>query len=184
MKNFKSFIQLDEVERVKYKDGIANKMAYASDEVKTKGNRLDNKQAFGEGDAYDKDVKASPKPHDKEAAAQRAKLAALAARKKMKAEEKHPEDVPTPANKLEPEGTKKWLATKKFKKEIKESKFKNDIQRMSVNFDSDKIRISIISPRWGGFNREWSKREEFQKFMDNLFEKYGYRKDSFDIRFV
>jgi hypothetical protein len=83
MKNFKSFIQLDEVERVKYKDGIANKMAYANDEVKTKGNRLDNKQAFGEGDAYDKDVKASPKPNDKEAAAQRAKLAALAARKAM-----------------------------------------------------------------------------------------------------
>jgi len=83
MKNFKSFIQLDEVERVKYKDGIANKMAYASDEVKTKGNRLDNKQAFGEGDAYDKDVKVSPKPHDKEAASQRAKLAALAARKAM-----------------------------------------------------------------------------------------------------
>jgi hypothetical protein len=83
MKNFKSFIQLDEVERVKYKDGIANKMAYANDEVKTKGNRLDNKQAFGEGDAYDKDVKASPKPHDKEAAAARAKLAALAARKAM-----------------------------------------------------------------------------------------------------
>ena len=74
---------MDEVERVKYKDGIANKMAYASDEVKTKGNRLDNKQPFGEGDAYDKDVKASPKPHDKEAAAQRAKLAALAARKAM-----------------------------------------------------------------------------------------------------
>jgi len=83
MKNFKSFIQLDEVERVKYKDGIANKMAYASDEVKTKGNRLDNKQPFGEGDAYDKDVKASPKAHDKEAAAARAKLAALAARKAM-----------------------------------------------------------------------------------------------------
>ena len=48
MKTFKSFIQLDEVARVKYKDGIANKMAYAADEVKTKGNRLDNKQAFGE----------------------------------------------------------------------------------------------------------------------------------------
>jgi len=57
MKTFKSFIQSDEI----------------------------NKQAFDESDAYDKDVKASPKPHDKEAAAQRAKLAALAARKKMKA---------------------------------------------------------------------------------------------------
>ncbi len=83
MKNFKSFIQLDEAERVKYKDGIANKMAYASDEVKTKGNRLDNKQPFGEGDAYDKDIKPSSKPHDKEAATARAKLAALAARKAM-----------------------------------------------------------------------------------------------------
>ena len=83
MKNFKNFIQLDEVERVKYKDGIANKMAYAADEVKTKGNRLDNKQPFGEGDAYDKDIKPSPKPHDKEAATARAKLAALAARKAM-----------------------------------------------------------------------------------------------------
>ena len=55
MKTFKSFIQSDEI----------------------------NKQAFDESDAYDKDVKASPKPHDKEAAAQRAKLAALAARKAM-----------------------------------------------------------------------------------------------------
>jgi len=109
MKNFKSFIQLDEVERVKYKDGIANKMAAVSYLAQTKdpgdlekvgpeevgphdtkkgsgkrpADRLDNKQPFGESDAYDKDVKASPKPHDKEAAAARAKLAALAARKAM-----------------------------------------------------------------------------------------------------
>ena len=55
MKTFKSFIQSDEI----------------------------NKQAFDESDAYDKDVKASPKAHDKEAAAARAKLAALAARKAM-----------------------------------------------------------------------------------------------------
>jgi hypothetical protein len=73
-----------------------------------------------ESDAYDKDVKPSDKPHNKEAAAKRAKLAALVARKKMKGEEKHPEDVATSANKLEPEGTKKWLATK-FKKDIKEA---------------------------------------------------------------
>jgi len=105
MKTFKSFIQLDEVERVKYKDGIANKMAAVSYLAQTKdpgdlekvgpeevgphdtkkgsgkrpADRLDNKQPFGESDAYDKDVKASPKPHDKEAAAARAKLAALAA---------------------------------------------------------------------------------------------------------
>jgi hypothetical protein len=36
-----------------------------------------------ESDAYDKNVKPSDKPHDKEVAAKRAKLAALAARKKM-----------------------------------------------------------------------------------------------------
>ena len=36
-----------------------------------------------ESDAYDKNVKPSDKPHDREAAAKRAKLAALAARKKM-----------------------------------------------------------------------------------------------------
>jgi hypothetical protein len=36
-----------------------------------------------EGDAYDKNVKPSNKPHDKEAAAKRAKIAALFARKKM-----------------------------------------------------------------------------------------------------
>jgi hypothetical protein len=36
-----------------------------------------------ESDAYDKNVKPSDKPHDKDAAAKRAKLAALAARKKM-----------------------------------------------------------------------------------------------------
>ena len=109
MKTFKSFIQLDEVERAKYNTASANKLAAVSylaqtkdpgdlekvgpEEVgphdtktgqgKRKADRLDNKQPFGEGDAYDKDVKASPKPHDKEAAAQRAKLAALAARKAM-----------------------------------------------------------------------------------------------------
>ena len=43
---------MDEVERVKYKDGIANKMAYAADELKTKGNRLDNKQPFGEAESH------------------------------------------------------------------------------------------------------------------------------------
>jgi hypothetical protein len=38
---------------------------------------------LGESDAYDKNVKPSNKPHDKEAAAKRAKIAALFARKKM-----------------------------------------------------------------------------------------------------
>ena len=105
-----------------------------------------------ESDAYDKDVKPSGKPHDKDAAAKRAVLAALAARKKMKAEEKHPEDVPTPANKLEPEGTKKWLATKKFKKEIKEAEgggtsisgigdASNSVKRAQVLLKSTQLRL-------------------------------------------
>jgi len=104
MKTFKSFIQLDEVEKLKLRgaDELApdNKVAEVKplpadlaklgsvDKTKEgqgqrKADRLDNKKPFGESDAYDKDVKASPKPHDKEAAAARAKLAALAARKAM-----------------------------------------------------------------------------------------------------
>jgi len=105
-----------------------------------------------ESDAYDKNVKPSGKPHDKDAAAKRAVLAALAARKKMKAEEKHPEDVATPANKLEPEGTKKWLATKKFKKEIKEAEgggtsisgigdASNSVKRAQVLLKSTQLRL-------------------------------------------
>jgi hypothetical protein len=42
---------------------------------------------INESDAYDKDVKPSDKPHDKEAAAKRAKIAAVMARKKMAKEE-------------------------------------------------------------------------------------------------
>ena len=78
MKNFKSFIQLDEIERVKYKDGIANKMAAVSYLAQTKdpgdlekvgpeevgphdtksgsgkrpADRLDNKQPFGEAESH------------------------------------------------------------------------------------------------------------------------------------
>ena len=78
MKNFKSFIQLDEIERVKYKEGIANKLAAVSylaqvkdpgdlekvgpEEVgphdtksgsgKRPADRLDNKQPFGEAESH------------------------------------------------------------------------------------------------------------------------------------
>jgi hypothetical protein len=78
MKNFKSFIQLDEIERVKYKNGVANKMAAVSYLAQTKdpgdlekvgpeevgphdtktgqgkrpADRLDNKQPFGEVDSH------------------------------------------------------------------------------------------------------------------------------------
>jgi hypothetical protein len=47
------------------------------------GQNRAEKRLAKESDAYDKDVKPSDKPHDKDAAAKRAKLAALAARKKM-----------------------------------------------------------------------------------------------------
>jgi len=78
MKNFKSFIQLDEIERVKYKNGVANKMAAVSYLAQTKdpgdlekvgpeevgphdtksgsgkrpADRLDNKQPFGEAESH------------------------------------------------------------------------------------------------------------------------------------
>lgn len=78
MKNFKNFIQLDEIERVKYKEGIANKMAAVSYLAQTKdpgdlekvgpeevgphdtksgsgkrpADRLDNKQPFGEAESH------------------------------------------------------------------------------------------------------------------------------------
>ena len=47
----------------------------------------DDYRAMNEEDAYDKDVKPSGKPHDKEAAAKRAKAAALAAAKKAKGQD-------------------------------------------------------------------------------------------------
>lgn len=67
----------------------------------------------------------------KNEAASSAQQAAIAiamkkAGKKPKNEQKHPEDEKTPANKLEPEGTKKWLATHgthmKYLKQIKKDK--------------------------------------------------------------
>ena len=78
MKTFKSFIQLDEIERTKYKDAVANKMAAVSYLAQTKdpgdlekvgpeevgphdtkkasgkrpADRLDNKQPFGEAESH------------------------------------------------------------------------------------------------------------------------------------
>ena len=139
------------------KDGKESKKAlhlqvYNMDNHKYELNMYIEEVQLGESDAYDKNVKPSGKPHDKDAAAKRAVLAALAARKKMKAEEKHPEDVTTPANKQEPEGTKKWLATKKFKKEIKEAEgggtsirgtgdASNSVKRAQVLLKSTQLRL-------------------------------------------
>jgi hypothetical protein len=139
------------------KDGKESKKAlhlqvYNMDNHKYELNMYIEEVQLGESDAYDKNVKPSGKPHDKDAAAKRAVLAALAARKKMKAEEKHPEDVTTPANKQEPEGTKNWLATKKFKKEIKEAEgggtsisgtgdASNSVKRAQVLLKSTQLRL-------------------------------------------
>ena len=78
----------------------------------------------------------------------------------------------------------KNVMNKKIKKEIKESIFNEYIQRMSIKFTSDKITISIISPRNRRMNRYWEVRTQFEKFMKDLFEKYGYNKDSFELDFV
>jgi hypothetical protein len=78
----------------------------------------------------------------------------------------------------------KNVMNKKIKKEIKESIFNEYIQRMSIKFESDRIKISIISPRNRRMSRYWDIRTQFEKFMKDLFEKYGYNKDSFGLDFV
>jgi hypothetical protein len=55
---------------------------------------------------------------------------------------------------------------------------------MSIKFTNDKLKISIISPKHRGMNRYWEIRTQFEKFMKDLFEKYGYNKDSFELDFV
>jgi hypothetical protein len=55
---------------------------------------------------------------------------------------------------------------------------------MSIKINSDKLKISIISPRNRRMNRYWDVRTQFEKFMKDLFEKYGYNKDSFELDFV
>jgi hypothetical protein len=80
-----------------------------------------------------------------------------------------------------------WITNvmnKKIKKEIKESIFNEYIQRMSIKITNDKLKISIISPRNRRMNRYWDVRTQFEKFMKDLFEKYGYNKDSFELDFV
>jgi hypothetical protein len=78
----------------------------------------------------------------------------------------------------------KNVMNKKIKKEIKESIFSDYIQRISINFKNDKLKISIISPRHRRMNRYWDIRTQFEKFMSDLFQKYGYNKDSFELDFV
>jgi hypothetical protein len=83
-------------------------------------------------------------------------------------------------------GIDEWITkvmNKKIKKEIKSSDFGKSIQRMSIKVDRDKLSISIVQPRWGGFGYG-DRRTNFEKFVDDLFEKYGYNKESVDLRFV
>jgi hypothetical protein len=83
-------------------------------------------------------------------------------------------------------GVDEWITkvmNKKIKKEIKSSDFGKSIQRMSIKVDRDKLSISIVQPRWGGFGYG-DRRTNFEKFVDDLFEKYGYNKESVDLRFV
>jgi hypothetical protein len=78
----------------------------------------------------------------------------------------------------------KNVMNKKIKKEIKESIFSDYIQRISIKFNNNKLQISIISPRHRRMNRYWDIRTQFEKFMNDLFEKYGYNKESFELDFV
>lgn len=80
----------------------------------------------------------------------------------------------------------KNVMNKKIKKEIKESIFNEYIQRISIKINDydNKLKISIISPRHRRMSRYWDIRIQFEKFMKDLFEKYGYNKDSFELDFV
>jgi len=77
----------------------------------------------------------------------------------------------------------KNVMNKKIKKEIKDSIFGWFIQRMSIKIERDKLKISIVQPRRGGFGYG-DNRTNFYRFMDDLFEKYGYNKESVEIDFV
>jgi arylamine N-acetyltransferase len=54
---------------------------------------------------------------------------------------------------------------------------------MSIKIERDKLKISIVQPRRGGFGYG-DNRTNFYRFMDDLFEKYGYNKESVEIDFV
>jgi hypothetical protein len=54
---------------------------------------------------------------------------------------------------------------------------------MSIKIDKDKLKISIVQPRGNRFGYS-ENRTNFYRFMDDLFEKYGYNKESIDIQFV
>ena len=77
----------------------------------------------------------------------------------------------------------KNVMNNKIKKEIKDSIFGRFIQRMSIKIERDKLKISIVQPRRGGFGYG-DNRTNFYRFMDDLFEKYGYNKESVEIDFV
>jgi hypothetical protein len=69
---------------------VQSKITLAADYIQTAADYMYSEmkeEVMQEEDAYDKDAKSSNKPHDKDAAAKRAKDAALAARKKMTQEE-------------------------------------------------------------------------------------------------
>jgi hypothetical protein len=78
----------------------------------------------------------------------------------------------------------KNVMNKKIKKEIKESIFSDYIQRISIKFNNNKLQISIISPRNRRRFGYGDRRTNFEKFVDDLFEKYGYNKESVDLQFV
>jgi ribosomal protein S3 len=77
----------------------------------------------------------------------------------------------------------KYVMDKKIKKEIKNSIFGKFIQRMSIKVERDRLIISIVQPRYGRFGYG-ENRTNFEKFVEDLFEQYGYNKESIDVQFV
>jgi len=106
-----------------------------------------------ESDAYDKDVKPSDKPHDKEAAAKRAKIAAIAARKKM---------------------AEDW--SKKYKDSIDCSNPKGFSQKAHCA-SKKKVSESIVATIKDKLNK-LKRGNEAQQKADNHFDKAGDPKNA------
>jgi hypothetical protein len=54
---------------------------------------------------------------------------------------------------------------------------------MSIKVERDRLIISIVQPRYGRFGYG-ENRTNFEKFVEDLFEQYGYNKESIDVQFV
>ena len=137
---------------------------------------LDNKRY--ELNMYKEDIDEASSPAQQAAIA----IAMKKAGKKPKNEQTHPEDEKTPANKLEPEGTKKWLATTLKKlKNIKEAEgggttirstgdASDAVKRAQVRLKSTQLRLKhekereAMAKQQQALRKEEDEKKEYPEF--------------------